>query len=923
MKRGRRLLSLMLAVLLCASMLPVAALAEEEAAENLLAGDITLPVVEEEAPVEEEVPVEEDTPVEEDFTEEETPAEEVPVEEENPAEEETPAEEEVNAEEETPAGEETLVEEEISAEEETPVEEEAVAEVPELDGYYYYGLGPVKITGGQRDMHWPVPSAHNLQSCFYDNYNGARGSDHYAIDISAASGTKIVAAYDGTVVAVNKSDSWGAGFGYWALVKHDYKLANGTTITLYTAYNHMSSVSVSVGDTVTGGSTKIGGVGTTGYSQDNHLDFQILYNLPSSYVSTWYNYYQSYSIDPYSNQLLELPSDLAVYDAWYCGTDYYNKIVELYSEESSYLSQCTLYPSYLTIKIIEEDEFETEPKEASTDFGITAEVGETYTVTGLYQNSYGNYWYAVSVNGETAYLWCPRAEVVEKLFDDISISGVSAPSSIVKGNAFAIAGNIASKYNTITYVHGYVYPGTATSGTATLEKTVTINAKSYALKGSAIDSALTFNTLGTGTYTYVITVQAKNHYSEDGTTLSFYHIPSIPLVSQQFYVTASSTTSYTIQYDANGGTGAPGNQTKLKDVTLTLSSTEPTRTGYTFLGWATSSTATAAAYKAGGSYTANAGATLYAVWEHADHSYSSEVVTEATCTETGTKKYTCTVCSQSYSESIPALGHTTELTNQSDATCTKGGYTGDYVCSVCGTTTSYGQEIEALGHSYGEWYEYDASTMRRDCTVCGEYEEQAIVEEDAPQIIVSDATAAAGDTVEVTVSLKNNPGINTFTLSIQYDETRLSLNGVTAADSLGGTFIYSENTKTVAWQAGSDTDFDGTAFTLSFTVLEDAPDGDGFVSITYKSGNICNFDEEDVDFAVVAGAVTVSDYLPGDINGDGTVNNKDLNRLMKYLTDESTAVVKAALDVNGDGSVNNKDLNRLMKYLTDDTVEIH
>ncbi len=42
---------------------------------------------------------------------------------------------------------------------------------------------------------------------------------------------------------------------------------------------------------------------------------------------------------------------------------------------------------------------------------------------------------------------------------------------------------------------------------------------------------------------------------------------------------------HTVHYDANGGSGAPGNQTKNQGVTLTLSGTRPTRTGYTFKYW--------------------------------------------------------------------------------------------------------------------------------------------------------------------------------------------------------------------------------------------------------------------------------------------------------------------------------------------------
>lgn len=73
--------------------------------------------------------------------------------------------------------------------------------------------------------------------------------------------------------------------------------------------------------------------------------------------------------------------------------------------------------------------------------------------------------------------------------------------------------------------------------------------------------------------------------------------------------------TYTVKYDANGGTGAPGSQTKTYGTTLKLSTTKPTRTNYNFLGWATSKSATTAKYAAGANYTANAAATLYAVWE--------------------------------------------------------------------------------------------------------------------------------------------------------------------------------------------------------------------------------------------------------------------------------------------------------------------
>ena len=72
--------------------------------------------------------------------------------------------------------------------------------------------------------------------------------------------------------------------------------------------------------------------------------------------------------------------------------------------------------------------------------------------------------------------------------------------------------------------------------------------------------------------------------------------------------------SYTVTYNANGGSGAPGSQTKTYGNDLTLSSTKPTRNGYTFVSWNTKADGKGTTYASGGKYTGNANLTLYAIW---------------------------------------------------------------------------------------------------------------------------------------------------------------------------------------------------------------------------------------------------------------------------------------------------------------------
>ena len=126
----------------------------------------------------------------------------------------------------------------------------------------------------------------------------------------------------------------------------------------------------------------------------------------------------------------------------------------------------------------------------------------------------------------------------------------------------------------------------------------------YASRGSGSFTG-TYSISGNGAATQSITVIFRNYNDDNGDSKT---------TTVSFNVNVPAWTSYNISYNANGGSGAPSSQTKWKDQTLTLSSTQPTRTGYTFSKWNTKSDGSGTSYSPGASYTANSAATLYAIW---------------------------------------------------------------------------------------------------------------------------------------------------------------------------------------------------------------------------------------------------------------------------------------------------------------------
>lgn len=80
--------------------------------------------------------------------------------------------------------------------------------------------------------------------------------------------------------------------------------------------------------------------------------------------------------------------------------------------------------------------------------------------------------------------------------------------------------------------------------------------------------------------------------------------------------------TYTVRYDANGGSGVPDSQIKEYGKDLILSDTQPVRDKYNFLGWSLGQESNNVIYKPGDTYTSNADVTLYAVWSMRQYTLS-------------------------------------------------------------------------------------------------------------------------------------------------------------------------------------------------------------------------------------------------------------------------------------------------------------
>lgn len=235
------------------------------------------------------------------------------------------------------------------------------------------------------------------------------------------------------------------------------------------------------------------------------------------------------------------------------------------------------------------------------------------------------------------------------------------------------------------------------------------------------------------------------------------------------------------------------------------------------------------------------------------------------------------------------------------------------------------------------------------CDVCGanRWLADESTEYTASTVVVEHAAGRRGETVDVRVKLKNNPGIHDGTVRLAYDKQALTfvsceIYPAPYPDDASYTHNKTEGTlrlyRSCSMWMGISGELGGESFaTVRFRINEDAAFGTALLTIVGAAFSDGTWNS--VSFATVGGSVTVIDAaphsydsvydavcnlcggvreaecLPGDANADGKINLKDLGLLQQRLNDWDVDIAEDAMDVNGDGNLNTKDLALLQRYL--------
>ena len=289
----------------------------------------------------------------------------------------------------------------------------------------------------------------------------------------------------------------------------------------------------------------------------------------------------------------------------------------------------------------------------SNPYDIADEVSAasgTVDVTGAVINGLGQTWYKTA-NG---YIKSEGLKFEKAAESELLIKPKNTSYTASLGKACDIAGTVSSNYK-------------LTRVTAVLDgdqyADIKPDSKTLDMGDSSKGQINSFNAAKLSLGAHILTVYAED---ESGKTATC-------------EITINVTTTFDIEYDANGGSGAPWSAKKKYGTGYVISGTKPKRSGYTFKGWSEDKNAAEPSYLPGDKFTEEKNVKLYAVWEEGEQTEpavtqaQTEIQTESETvkeTEPLTEKQTEPQTESQITETEPVTEQTAEENNKSGAVLT-------------------------------------------------------------------------------------------------------------------------------------------------------------------------------------------------------------------------------------------------------------
>jgi hypothetical protein len=203
----------------------------------------------------------------------------------------------------------------------------------------------------------------------------------------------------------------------------------------------------------------------------------------------------------------------------------------VYFGVKTYADSCARYPSYGEGSVTAAAQVWSQPcvDTVHGTSGVVAELaaGESLNITGLYQNTEGEYWYELD-KGETGYIPAEAVQSLRLRYDDVTLTGATSPTVLVQGKSFSPKGAIRAEHNSIYSIRARVYAPQADQMEQVINTSDKVDGKAYDLLRSKISSGLTFRQLEAGQYHYEVAAIVANYYVEDGRLMTAFHVQTNP-----------------------------------------------------------------------------------------------------------------------------------------------------------------------------------------------------------------------------------------------------------------------------------------------------------------------------------------------------------------------------------------------------------